>query len=175
MYQEMDYTNANWTPYSGPMSSAPMAQAMANSYINPNTQTEIMNNGGAVMQGGGNYNSGSLMGYSNQQQQQQQQGYGNQQQFDKNGAPAISGWQKFSHVMQGIGTLANIIGGIKSYKLAKKQFEFQKQSYATDLYNSATDYNMKMEGRHQASGTLSNRDAAATADKIDRNKMKTAI
>ena len=91
----------------------------------------------------------------------------------QSGVPALTGWEKFSNIMKGIGSIGNIYMGYKNYKLAKDSLNFQKQSYATDLRNRVTDYNGQMTDMHQARGVMQGDSTATVQDRIDRDRMTT--
>ena len=91
-----------------------------------------------------------------------------------NGVPQLNGWQKFSNIMDGIGSMSNIYMGYKTYKLAKDQLNFQKQAYATDLKNQVTDYNGRSEDMHIARGIMQGDSSNTVQDRIERDRMTTS-
>ena len=91
----------------------------------------------------------------------------------QSGVPALTGWEKFSNIMKGIGTVANIYMGYKNYKLAKDSLNFQQNAWKTDLRNRITDYNGQMTDMHQARGVMQGDSTATVQDRIDRDRMTT--
>ena len=172
----------NFVPMSMPLGQAGLAQAMSYGGGMGGAQwNPVGDNSNAPMVNGAQYSNGytQAMNYAGGQNQQQDGGFmggqGGMNGLNANGVPQINGWQKFNSIMQGLGSLANIVGGIKSYNLAKKQFDFQKKSYGADLYNSATDYNGKMTNQYEEADRLSGLDGSRAADRVDRDRMKTTL
>ena len=89
--------------------------------------------------------------------------------------PTTTGWQNFSDIMSGIGSMMGAINGFRGLSLAKKQFNFQKDVTTTNLYNQATDYNGQMEDMHLARAAMQGDSAETAQSRIDRDTMKTSL
>lgn len=59
----------------------------------------------------------------------------------------VSGWNTFSNVLGGISGLANAFTGFKQLGLAKKQFNWQKDAFNTNLVNQANLVNSQLADR----------------------------
>lgn len=64
-----------------------------------------------------------------------------------NGLGNVSGWNTFSNVLGGISGLANAFTGFKQLGLAKKQFNWQKDAFNTNLVNQANLVNSQLADR----------------------------
>lgn len=62
----------------------------------------------------------------------------------------VSGWNTFSNVLGGISGLANAFTGFKQLGLAKKQFNWQKDAFNTNLLNQANLINRELERKATA-------------------------
>jgi hypothetical protein len=102
------------------------------------------------------------------QGQGQTQGYGT-------GAPKISGWEKFNHIMEGIGSIYSIYAGMKGLKLAKEQFNFQKGMAETNLRNTATAHNATIGDRYAEADRLSGLSGDRSTERYNRARMNTTI
>lgn len=96
------------------------------------------------------------------------------------GGGFLGGIMGNSGAMQGIGNIAGIIGAfgnvwsaMQSNKLAKKAFEFQKQTYNTNMANQIASYNTAIEDRANARAVQY--DDAGYADQYTKdNSLKKA-
>jgi len=96
------------------------------------------------------------------------------------GGGFLGGIMGNSGAMQGLGNIAGIIGSfgnvwaaMQSNKLAKKAFEFQKQTYNTNMANSIASYNTAIEDRANARAVQY--DDAGYADQYTKdNSLKKA-
>lgn len=61
--------------------------------------------------------------------------------------PFQQGVQTFGNVMQGVGSLANIYMGLSNMRDQKKNNALQREVLNTNLNNSITDYNRRLEER----------------------------
>ena len=117
-------------------------------YLNPANQNMY---GGVIAGGAG-------------MQQQQQMSPGGMQ------SPAMTGWQKFGYVMDGIGAIGGLWGAIQQNKIAKQQLALSKEAYNTNMNNTIKTYNTALEDRIRARYTMEGR--ADQADSyIDENKL----
>ena len=89
---------------------------------------------------------------------------------NENGVPQISGWQKFDHVMQGIGAVASIWGAVQQNKIARRQMNLAEESYNTNMDNTIKTYNTAMEDRARARYRMEGRDEQAD-DYIERSRL----
>ena len=127
---------------------------------------ESMNYGGqypspqAMNQYGGNIAAGAGVA---QQQQMAPGGVGMQ-------SPALTGWQKFGYVMDGIGAIGGLWGAIQQNKIAKQQLALSKEAYNTNMNNTIKTYNTALEDRIRARYTMEGRADQADAY-IDENKL----
>lgn len=71
----------------------------------------------------------------------------------------------------GLSALAGIWNAMQSNKLAKEQFNFQKDFANTNLNNQIKSYNTALEDRLNARGVIEGRDPAYTAAEIDRRRL----
>lgn len=71
----------------------------------------------------------------------------------------------------GLQSLGGLIQGNKAFKLAKDQFNFQKDLANTNVNNSIKSYNTALEDRLTARGATQGDDAATTAANIERNRL----
>lgn len=62
----------------------------------------------------------------------------------------VSGWNTFSNVLGGISGLADAFTGFKQLGLAKKQFNWQKDAFNTNLVNQANLINQQLERKATA-------------------------
>jgi hypothetical protein len=67
-----------------------------------------------------------------------------------NNIGSTSGWNTFSNVLGGIQGLAGAFTGLKQLGLAKKQFQWQKGAFDTNLLNQANMVNSQLERRAAA-------------------------
>lgn len=156
----------NYVEMPMPLGMAGVAQGLSGGG-SPSMSQALNYGGNAPMVNGTGYNAtGSVAGAAGAGQA----GNG----LNANGVPMLNGWQKFSNLMSGLGSLSNIYMGYKSYKLAKDQLNFQKQSYATDLRNRVTDYNGQMTDMHTARGVMQGDGAGTVQDRIERDRMTTS-
>lgn len=70
-----------------------------------------------------------------------------------------------------LGGLAQIYLGFKAAKLAKKQFNFQKDAYNNNLVNSVKSYNTQMGDRIAARHNTEGRSAAETSSYLNSNRL----
>jgi hypothetical protein len=126
---------------------------------------ESMNYGGQypspAMQ---NQYGGAIAGGAGAAQQQQMAGAGGMQ------SPALTGWQKFGYVMDGIGAIGGLWGAIQQNKIAKQQLALSKEAYNTNMNNTIKTYNTALEDRIRARYTMEGRSDQADAY-IDENKL----
>lgn len=85
----------------------------------------------------------------------------------------IGGLDGLASIAKGIGSLGSMFAAFKGLSLAKDQFNFQKQSYATNLANQTKSYNTELTDRATArfQGTGSATAATDAADYIAKNKL----
>lgn len=76
----------------------------------------------------------------------------------------IGGLDGLAQIAKGIGSLGSMFAAFKGLNLAKDQFQFQKESYQTNLANQTQAYNTELSdkatARYQAAG-MPNADAEA--------------
>ena len=85
-------------------------------------------------------------------------------------SPALTGWQKFGYVMDGIGAIGGLWGAIQQNKIAKQQLALSKEAYNTNMNNTIKTYNTALEDRIRARYTMEGR--AGEADGyIEDNKL----
>lgn len=84
--------------------------------------------------------------------------------------PQLTGWQKFGYVMDGIGTLASLWGGIQQNKLAKRQLALQERNYNENMNNQIQTYNTSLEDRIRARYAMEGRSDQADAY-LDQNRL----
>ena len=99
-------------------------------------------------------------------------GAAQQQQMNPGGmqSPALTGWQKFGYVMDGIGAIGGLWGAIQQNKIAKQQLALSKEAYNTNMNNTIKTYNTALEDRIRARYTMEGR--ADQADGyIEDNKL----
>ncbi len=58
---------------------------------------------------------------------------------------SLGGWNTFSNILGGISGAANAFTGFKQLGLAKKQFNWQKDAFNTNLVNQANVINQQLE------------------------------
>lgn len=99
-------------------------------------------------------------------------GVAQQQMYSPNGmqSPALTGWQKFGYVMDGIGAIGGLWGAIQQNKIAKQQLALSKEAYNTNMNNTIKTYNTALEDRIRARYTMEGRADQADAY-IDENKL----
>lgn len=153
----------NYVEMPMPLGQAATAQMMATGGAPSMSQALDYNANAPMVNGTGYGATGSVAGAA---------GAGTS--LNANGVPMLNGWQKFSNLMSGLGSLANSYMGYKSYKLAKDQLNFQKQSYATDLKNRVTDYNGQMTDMHTARGVMQGDSDSTVQARIERDRMTTS-
>lgn len=73
--------------------------------------------------------------------------------------------------LSGLGSLAGIWGANQQNKLAKDQFQFQKDVTNTNLNNQIKSYNTTLEDRLSSRGAMEGRSAEYTADEIARRRL----
>jgi hypothetical protein len=85
-------------------------------------------------------------------------------------SPALTGWQKFGYVMDGIGAIGGLWGAIQQNKIAKQQLALSKEAFNTNMNNTIKTYNTALEDRIRARYTMEGRaDQADTY--IDEHKL----
>jgi hypothetical protein len=85
--------------------------------------------------------------------------------------PQLTGWQKFGYIMDGIGAIGNIWGAVQANKLAKKQFNFQKEAYETNLKNQTQTYNTALSDRINARYVMEGKSTAERDNYLKENKL----
>lgn len=95
------------------------------------------------------------------------------QQVGNNGAGTGLGFNvgTGSLALQGLGALAGIWSSAQQNKLAKEQFDFQKEFAQTNLANQVKTYNTALEDRLNARGAMEGRSSEYTADEIARRRL----
>ena len=73
--------------------------------------------------------------------------------------------------LSGLGALTGIWNASKQNKLAKEQFNFQKDFATTNLNNQTKTYNTALEDRMTARGAAEGRSADYTANEIARRRL----
>lgn len=80
--------------------------------------------------------------------------------------------------LEGIGSLAESLGGIgkafaamKQIGLAKDQLKFSKEAYAKNLGNQTQSYNTALEGRTRARAAAENRGAGYIDQYLSKHKL----
>ncbi len=86
-------------------------------------------------------------------------------------ASPLTGWEKFSNIVDGVGGIGKIILGFQAQKLAKQSFNFQKDSYEKNMANQLSSYNMALEDRAHARARQSGQSEASAADYINRHRL----
>lgn len=76
-----------------------------------------------------------------------------------------------SLALQGLGSLAGIWSSANQNKLAKDQFNFQKDFANTNLNNSIKSYNTSLEDRLSARGATEGRSSEFTNDLINQRRL----
>lgn len=89
-------------------------------------------------------------------------------------SPALTGWQKFGYVMDGIGAIGGLWGAIQQNKIAKQQLALSKEAYNTNMNNTIKTYNTALEDRIRARYTMEGRadqaDGYIADNKLTRDK-----
>ena len=85
-------------------------------------------------------------------------------------SPALTGWQKFGYVMDGIGAIGGLWGAIQQNKIAKQQLALSKEAYNTNMNNTIKTYNTALGDRIRARYTMEGRADQANSY-IDENKL----
>lgn len=111
-----------------------------------------------------NMYGGAVAGAAGAAAQQPMAGAGGMQ------SPALTGWQKFGYVMDGIGAIGGLWGAIQQNKIAKQQLALSKEAYNTNMNNTIKTYNTALEDRIRARYTMEGRADQADAY-IDENKL----
>lgn len=83
--------------------------------------------------------------------------------FGKGGAASIA--------LGGIQSLGSLWNSFQQQKLAKKQFNFQKNAFETNLANQTQVYNTALEDRIRARFATEGKTEAAATTKIEENKL----
>lgn len=73
--------------------------------------------------------------------------------------------------LAGLGSLANIFGGLKAGKLAEDQFKFTKAVTNTNLNNQLQSYNTALSDRARARGVAEGQSTAEVQAYIDKNRL----
>lgn len=73
--------------------------------------------------------------------------------------------------LQGLGSLAGIWSSMNQNKLAKDQFNFQKDFANTNLNNSIKSYNTSLEDRLNSRGAVEGRSAEFTNDLVNQRRL----
>ncbi|MBP93674.1 MAG: hypothetical protein CMC55_06105 [Flavobacteriaceae bacterium] len=61
----------------------------------------------------------------------------------------VGGWNTFSNILGGIGSIANAYTGFKQLGLARDQFNWQRDAYNTNLVNQANLVNSQLADRQR--------------------------
>ncbi len=85
-------------------------------------------------------------------------------------SPALSGWQKFGYVMDGLSAIGGLWGAIQQNKIAKQQLALSREAYNTNMNNTIKTYNTALEDRIRARYTMEGRSDQADAY-IDEHKL----
>lgn len=85
-------------------------------------------------------------------------------------SPALSGWQKFDYVMDGLSAIGGLWGAIQQNKIAKQQLALSREAYNTNMNNTIKTYNTALEDRIRARYTMEGRADQADAY-IDEHKL----
>ena len=85
-------------------------------------------------------------------------------------SPALSGWQKFGYVMDGLSAIGGLWGTIQQNKIAKQQLALSREAYNTNMNNTIKTYNTALEDRIRARYTMEGRANQADAY-IDEHKL----
>jgi hypothetical protein len=72
---------------------------------------------------------------------------------------------------QGLSSLANLYGGLKSLGLAQNQFDFQKQMTQKNYANSVASYNTALTDKATARGVTENQNPGQVQGYINANKL----
>lgn len=88
-------------------------------------------------------------------------GFGN---FFKKGGGA-------SMALAGVQTLGNLWNSYQAHKMAKKQFNFAREQWDTNLANQTQSYNTALEDRIRARHAYSGKDEGATQEYLDKHSL----
>ena len=72
---------------------------------------------------------------------------------------------------QGLSSLAGILGGMESMKLAKDSFKLNKQMSNTNLNNQIKSYNTALEDRARSRAAVEGQTSAEQQSYVDRNRL----
>ena len=92
------------------------------------------------------------------------------------GVPGLStglGWNVGTGqlALGALGSLGNLYSGFQNAQLARKQFNFIRDTTNTNIANQIKTYNTSLEDRARARGITEGADPNATASYIERNRL----
>lgn len=79
-------------------------------------------------------------------------------------------WQGVGNVMQGVGALGGLWGGIQQNKIAKQQLALSREAYDTNMNNSIKTYNTALEDRIRSRYAMEGRSGEADAY-LEKNRL----
>lgn len=82
----------------------------------------------------------------------------------------IGGLEGLSAIMSGIGSLGQAYAAVKGVGMAKKQYNFQKKAWETNLQNQTQSYNTQVEDRANSRANFSGDQNKAT-DYIKKHSL----
>ena len=80
-------------------------------------------------------------------------------------------FKAIGNLLDGVGSIAEIFSSFQQNKLAKDQFEFQKQSYNTNLTNQLASYNTALGDRSATRAAQNNRSQESADAYYNKNKL----
>lgn len=80
-------------------------------------------------------------------------------------------WGNFSNIMDGVGSLGQLLMGIKSLGIAKDQLAFSKEAYKTNLANQTKSYNTALEDRIRSRYVTEGKSSADADSYLSRNNL----
>lgn len=93
-------------------------------------------------------------------------------------ASSLGGLGKVGGALNTVGSAANILGGLSNIyfglqanKLAKKQFNFQRDAFNNNLENTVQSYNTGLEDRIRARHNTEGRSSAETSAYLNNNRL----
>ena len=110
--------------------------------------------------------------------QQQQSNFDANMQLNKQAlaaqqqTPFQQGMQTFGSVMQGIGSMANIYMGLQGMREQKRNNSLQREVLNTNLNNSITDYNRRLEGILSARAVAHGNDDSWVQSQLERHSAR---
>lgn len=83
--------------------------------------------------------------------------------------------QKIGMGLQGVGTVANLVLGLKQLSLANKQYGLQKRAFETNLTNQVRSYNDTMADRLRARAVMETGNTNGVDQQIKERSLTTGM